>query len=171
MKKVSTEINVAFVDGQNLHLGTSQGKRPWNISHKKFRKYLAEKYHAAEVYYFLGYMIDEYSEMYEDLQKAGFILVFREHNEKMATRKKGNVDTDIVFSIMKKICEKEIVGKVILVSGDGDYYRMVKYLIEKNKLKKVLLPSKDRASSLYRTIDSSFVCHLDDKDVKKKIKL
>lgn len=34
-------------------------------------------------------------------------------------------DADIVYTIMKKIAEKEDFDKVILVFGDGDYWRMM----------------------------------------------
>ena len=45
------EHNIAFVDGQNLHLGvTAEG---WKIDFKKFRVYLQEKYQVDEVYFFL----------------------------------------------------------------------------------------------------------------------
>ncbi len=46
--------NLAFIDGQNLHLGTIQDN--WKIDLKKFRIYLKDKYHIAEAYYFLGHI-------------------------------------------------------------------------------------------------------------------
>ena len=35
--------------------------------------------------------------------------------------KKGNVDTDIVFEIMKNLIDNKRFDKVVIVSGDGDY--------------------------------------------------
>lgn len=46
------------------------------------------------------------------------------------SHKRGNVGTDIVSLVMKKLVEKEAFDRVILVSGDGDYWRMVDYLIK-----------------------------------------
>ena len=46
---------------------------------------------------------NNYTEMYNNIQRAGFILVFREHSSKFLSVKKGNVDTDIVFSVMRKM--------------------------------------------------------------------
>jgi hypothetical protein len=43
--------NLAFIDGQNLHLGTMENK--WKIDHYKFRVYLRDKYHIDEAHYFL----------------------------------------------------------------------------------------------------------------------
>ena len=40
--------------------------------------------------------------------------------------------------------------KIVLVTGDGDYIKMVKYLIEKRRIKKMLFPNS-KYSSLYKT--------------------
>ena len=49
--------------------------------------------------------------------------------EAMMGKKKGNVDSDIIFSIMKKIYKKELFDKIVLVSGDGDYKMLVDFFI------------------------------------------
>jgi hypothetical protein len=64
------ESNLAFIDGQNLHLGTAENG--WKIDHKKFKIYLKDKYHE-EAYYFFGYVSEEQQSLYNNLQKAGFI--------------------------------------------------------------------------------------------------
>jgi len=155
MKKFQ-ESNLAFIDGQNLYLGTMEDN--WKIDHHKFRIYLKDKYKVAEAYYFLGYAtdMDSQRDLYDNLQKAGFIIVFKEHSENLKTNKKGNVDTDIVFEIMKNLVENQDLGKVVLVSGDGDYKKLVSYLIKKNKLEKILFPNKKFASSLYKKLGSEF---------------
>ncbi|MDO5481203.1 MAG: NYN domain-containing protein [Candidatus Saccharibacteria bacterium] len=87
----------------------------------------------------------------------------------MIGKKKGNVDTDIVFTIMSKIVDKEQFDKVVLVSGDGDYYKMVKYLIEKGRFAKVLAPNRHSTSSLYRPFTPRYVDFLNNTGVKNKI--
>ena len=83
---------------------------------------------------------------------------------------KGNVDTDIVFTVMKSLVEKEKFDKVVLVSGDGDYWRMVDYLIQKGKFEKLLAPSRKNLSSLYkRRMADTFRVYLDDPAVRSKI--
>lgn len=167
MKK-NEEINIAFVDGQNLHLGTTQNN--WKINHFKFRKYLKDKYKVEEVYYFLGYISEEEQDLYNNLQKAGFIVLFKEHSVNLKGKKKGNVDTDIVFEIMKKLVDKEKFNKIVLVSGDGDYKKLVDYLIKKDKFKKILFPNNDFASSLYKKLGSEFFDYLENSSIKSKIK-
>ena len=161
--------NQAFVDGQNLYMNTKASN--WIVDLKKFRVYLKDQYHIDKAYYFLGAVDDNNQSLYELIQEAGFILIFREHSQAMVGKKKGNVDTDIVFTIMAKIAEKEKFDNIVLVSGDGDYYKMVKFLVEENKLCKILMPVKGRASSLYRQIPAKYRDYLDKPEIKKKIEL
>ncbi|GHU09928.1 hypothetical protein FACS189431_8620 [Alphaproteobacteria bacterium] len=162
-------MNQAFIDGQNLHLGTTTSRPSWKVDLKRFRVYLEKKYDVDKAYYFLGAIDDNQSKMYESIQEAGFILMFREHNPKMLSVKKGNVDTDIVFNIMKKLYKKEKFDKVFLISGDGDYYKLVQFLVEENKLGKILFPARKKASSLYRRLAPQFFDYLDNPAIKSKI--
>ena len=161
------ESNITFVDGQNLHLGTKESG--WSIDHKKFRTYLSDKYHVAEAYYFLGFSSGDEQDLYDSLQKAGFILSFREHSAALRGNKKGNVDCDIIFSAMRKIAEQEPFDKIFIVSGDGDYKKLVDYLVKKGKFGKMLFPNKKFASSLYKSLGGEFFDYLESKDVKAKI--
>lgn len=157
MKK---ENNLAFIDGQNLHLGTTQNN--WKVDLKKFRIYLKDKYHITEAYYFLGYVSDAEQDLYNNLQKSGFIVLFKEHNPALKGTKKGNVDTDLVFEVMKNLIDNKNFDKIVLVSGDGDYKKVVDYLIKKNKFKKILFPNKKFASSLYKHLGTEFFDNLDN---------
>ena len=161
------ERNIAFIDGQNLHLWTtSEG---WKIDFEKFRVYLKDKFGVDEAYFFLWFLDDDEIKLYKNLQKSGFIVEFREHNALMKGKKKGNVDVDIVFEVMKRIIDEKDFDKIILVSWDGDYIKMVKYLIEKNLLKKMLFPNGSY-SSLYKTqIFRKLWLNLSLLEVRKKI--
>ena len=162
--------NYAFIDAQNLYMGTAKREdHPWRIDLGRFRIYLKEKYQVTKAFYFLGYVQDKHESIYEEIQNAGFILVFREHNPAMIGKKKGNVDSDIIFSIMKRLYQKESFDQIVLVSGDGDYKKLVDFLIEESKLKKILFPDGKRRSSLYKKLSNQFLSNLDDSDIKKKI--
>lgn len=164
--------NYAFIDGQNLHMGTAKMEvDPWKIDLARFRVYLEKKYNVGKAYYFLGFVQDENNDLYEEIQKAGFILLFREYNSAMVGKKKGNVDSDIIFNIMKKIYKKEDFDKTVLVSGDGDYKQLVDFLIEEERFDKILFPNKKFASSLYKTLGSEFYDYLENKDVRDKIEI
>ena len=169
-KEQKKEKNYAFIDGQNLYMGITTVKDPWKINFKKFRIFLRDKYRIEIAYYFLGFVIEEKRDLYTKIQEAGFVLVFREHNAAMIGKKKGNVDADIIFSIMKKLYQSEEFDRIVLVSGDGDYKRMVDFLIEEKKFRKVLFPNKKFASSLYKKLGSEYFDYLDKEDIKHKIK-
>lgn len=163
--------NQAFIDGQNLHMSLQTHHSPWKLDSFRFRKYLDEKYHVHHAYYFLGFLDKRLHDLYARLQSAGFILVFKQHESMMLGKKKGNVDTDIVFTIMKKLYENDIEGKVILVSGDGDFKALVDFLIIQNKLAKIIFPNQSRASSLYKSIALTYGADLSAEGVRKKIEI
>ncbi len=163
--------NIAFIDGQNLYLGTTESKKPWKINLARLRIYLKEKYGVEKAYYFLGCVDDNLQDLYDFIQESGFILKFREHSSIMIGKKKGNVDTEIVFDIMRRLYLKEEFDKVILISGDGDYKKLVDFLIEQKKFEKILFPNLDFASSLYKELGSEFFDRLDKKGIRNKIKL
>lgn len=77
MKK--SKNNLAFIDGQNLYLGTRSDQPSWKIDLVKFRKYLLQKYNIHKAYYYLGFVDEKNQSLYEEIQNAGFILVFLNH--------------------------------------------------------------------------------------------
>jgi uncharacterized LabA/DUF88 family protein len=164
MKK---ENNIAFIDGQNLHLWTST--EWWIIDFKKFRVYLKDKFKIKEAYIFLWFINDDYQKMYRKIQKAWFILEFREHNTNMLWKKKWNVDVDIVFEIMYRLIEEDDFDKIVLVTWDWDYIKTVRYLIDKNRLEKILFPS-NKYSSLYKPFKDLYWMNLSQNRVKSFIK-
>ncbi len=166
----SKDENIAFIDGQNLYMGTAKKEvNPWEVDLARFRVYLGQKYHVSKAYYFLGFVQDTNQDLYEEIQKAGFLLIFREHNPAMVGKKKGNVDSDITFHVMKKMYKKEDFENVILVSGDGDYKLLVDFLIEEKRFAKILFPDRNRASSLYKKLGAPYFDSLDTPDIKAKI--
>lgn len=159
--------NIAFIDGQNLYLGTKQDG--WFIDFAKFKIYLSDKLNISEIYYFMGYFEEKYNDLYIQLQRSGFITIFKEHNQYSITKKKGNVDSDIIFDIMKNLIDNNNFNKIVLVSGDGDYKKVVDYLISKDKFEKILFPNTKFASSLYKKLGNQYCIHLSREDIKTKI--
>lgn len=159
--------NLAFIDGQNLHLGTKEGG--WAIDHRKLRVYLKDKYHIIEAYYFLGSALPAEQDLYDNLEKSGYILSFREHPSSLRGRKKGNVDSDIIFSVMKKLLEKDVPEKIYIISGDGDYKKLVDFLINRSEFGKMLFPNKKFASSLYNSLRVEYFDYLDKEETRAKI--
>ena len=87
MKKI--EKNFAFIDGQNLNLGILE--LGWKLDFSRFRQYLKEKYAIQTAYYFIGYVSGN-QDFYSQLQKAGYILVFKPTIPDNDGKIKGNID-------------------------------------------------------------------------------
>ena len=137
-KKVS---NYAFIDSQNVNLSIRD--LGWKIDFKKFRVYLKDKYKVEKAFLFIGY-IPENQKLYTFLQKCGYILVFKPTLEKKGSIK-GNCDAELVLHCM---IELENFDKAIIVSNDGDFYCLVEYLEEQEKLLKLITPNKSYSSLL-----------------------
>ncbi len=161
--------NFAYIDNQNLYMSTTKAQEPWELDMYRFRVYLHEKYKVVKAYLFMGAHDYSYQDIYSSFQQYGYILVFREHGIELKGKKKGNVDADIVFEMMRDAYTNTWMERAILVSGDGDYYRTVKYLLDTDKLARILLPSKTSASSLYKRLPESNKAYLDTENIKAKI--
>lgn len=137
----------AFIDSQNLNLGVkSQG---WKIDYKKFRLYLKNKYNVEQAFMFIG-LVTGNDELYKQLQRAGFILIFKptvRYFENGKQTVKGNVDAELVLHAAA--IEYENYDKAIIVSGDGDFACLVKYLIEHKKLAHVMTPNRKFSKLLH----------------------
>src|SRR3989338_428390 len=142
MKK--SENNYAFIDSQNLNLGIQ--KLGWKLNYRKFRIYLQEKYAVQKAYVFIGF-ITLNQELYESLQNAGFILVFKPTVPDADGKIKGNVD---VILVLRAALERDEYDKAVIVTSDGDFYSLVQYLYEQGKLETVLSPDIKNCSTLLR---------------------
>lgn len=148
MKK--KEAIYAFIDSQNLNLGVrSQG---WQLDWRKFRQYLRNKYRVTSAFLFIGYKVGNEA-LYTQMQQAGYIVILKPTLELPDGSVKGNVDAELVLHAM---IEYKNYRKAIIVSGDGDFYCLVEYLANKNKLLCVLAPNK-RYSSLLRKYNNYIV--------------
>jgi uncharacterized LabA/DUF88 family protein len=144
MKK--PQNNYAFIDSQNLNLSIrSQG---WILDFRKFRQYLGRKYGVTKAFLFIGYVYENQA-LYTGLQKDGYILVFKPTLKLPSGKVKGNVDAELVLHAM---IEYKNYDKALVVTGDGDLYCLVDYLIKNDKLLKLMIPNKNSFSSLFRKL-------------------
>ena len=161
--------NYAYIDNQKLYLATKNAPEPWTVDMKRFRVYLLEKYKVERAYLFMGAYEEKYKDLYDRYLSFGYELRFRQHSESIKSRKKGNVDTDVVFQMLFDSFYEDEFDKIILVSGDGDYFKTIQHLLKINRLEKVLLPSHKNASSLYKALDERYKAFLDKANLKRRI--
>lgn len=159
------ENNFAYIDGNNLYRGVKNSG--WKIDFFKFRKWLSDKYGVVKAYYFIG-LIPKEKDMYEALQNAGFTLIFKEVVYDGDGKPKGNCDADLVLRATRDVYENSC-NKLVLITSDGDYSSLVKFLQEKDKLKIILSPSVTERCSVLLKRTNAPITYLND--VKNKISL
>jgi uncharacterized LabA/DUF88 family protein len=148
----------AFIDSQNLNVSVQ--KYGWKMNWKKFRQFLTDKYGVTTAYMFIGY-VPEHEDIYEKMHEAGYAVVLKptfdmsrprpeESNGKSDKPVKGNIDADLVLWAMKEIDDYE---KAVLVSGDGDFFALVEYLVQQDKLLKILTPTGQYSSLFHQFED------------------
>lgn len=149
-KKVRTKVlrkqrnNYAFIDSQNINLSIQA--LGWTLDFRKFRRYLKDKYGISKTFLFIGYVPQNQS-LYTNLQKAGYIVIFKPTLTLPSGEVKGNVDAELVLHTM---IEYENYDKALIATGDGDFYCLVDYLMKNHKLLYVMIPNKHKYSSLFR---------------------
>jgi len=172
----------AFVDSQNLNLGTQ--RMGWKLDWRKFRQYLADKHNVTKAYTFIGYMSENES-MYEYMHELGYLVVLKptidvstphevsdktagqakgqtsspdktsadKDKEKDKPTIKGNVDAELVLYAMKELPNYD---QAVIVSGDGDFFSLAEYLEEQGKLARILTPNW-QYSSLLKAFDDKII--------------
>ena len=126
--------NFAFIDCQNLWYNLD---KDWQLDWNKFFEFLKNKHSVTRGYVFIGF-VPGFQKMYQQLQEAGFILIFKPIQE---TSKgiKCNVDTEMVLQTMIQLPNYD---KAVIVSGDGDFTCLVDHLSSVKKLEAIMIPGQ-----------------------------
>ena len=174
---VTKKGNYAFIDNQNLNLGVQ--KLGWKMDWKRFRQYLADTYGVTKAFMFIGHM-PEHEDMYLKMHELGYLVVLKptfdmtrmprvevsndeKQDDKVEEKKviKGNVDAELVLWAVK---EMKHYDKALVVSGDGDFFCLVEYLVKEGKLLHLLAPN-GQYSNLY----NSYEAYIERIDKQRKI--
>lgn len=172
--------NYAFIDSQNLNLGVQ--KVGWKMDWRKFRQYLRDVHNVEKAFMFIGYLPDN-EKLYDQMHDLGYLIVLKptlemydteekadlrpqtsdktEESDKKPEEKrvtKGNVDAELVLYAVKEMPNYD---KAIVVSGDGDFFSLVEYLDQQNKLQNLLAPNW-QYSSLLKPFEK-YIIRLDQK--------
>jgi len=145
MKK--QENNFAYIDGANLYKGAAD--LGWGIDYKRLRLWLTNKYKIKRAYLFLG-LVPKYARLYTHLQEVGFVVIFKETTCDENGKVKGNCDADLVLQSVCDTYEKNF-DKAVIISSDGDYAGLVKFLHNRGKLLSIISPNNHCSVLLKRT--------------------
>ena len=143
----------AFIDSQNLNLGVKS--LGWKLDWRKLRQYLRNKYGVTKAYLFIGYLPGN-EELYTSMQNKGFIVILKPTMGLLSGKTKGNVDAELV---LHTLIEYDNYSKAIIISGDGDFFCLVEYLVKKQKLLHLITPNK-YYSKLFKQY-STFIVRMD----------
>ncbi|MCK4386778.1 MAG: NYN domain-containing protein [Candidatus Pacebacteria bacterium] len=163
------ENNFAYIDGNNLYKGITE--LGWKLDYKRFRIFLKDKYNVHKAYLFLGF-ISKNTQMYRDLQNWGYTIVFKPTIPDKNGEVKGNCDSELVLQTVIDFYENNY-SQAIIISGDGDFACLAKFLTMKKKLKIVLAPQHKKCSVLLKqsTQKITFLAGLKNKlQFKQEIK-
>lgn len=154
--------NYAFIDSQNLNL--SIRSLGWELDFKRFRVYLDDKFKVKKAFLFIGY-IEKYKKLYEELKNSGYNLIFKPIVSRKSGKPevvKGNVDAEMVLHTMIEFAN---YNKAVIVSGDGDFHCLVKYLLKRKKLQRLTIPNRKSYSSLLKEfyVHCEFLDQMDKK--------
>ena len=125
-KKNKQSVIYAFIDSQNLNLGTSKTVyknkiviyKGWKLDFRKFRRYLSDKFRVKKVFLFIGY-IKQNERLYKRLKSYGYELVYKPTVKDNLGKPKGNVDAELVLYAAAR--EYPHYG-VVLGQGRPDQY-------------------------------------------------
>ena len=150
----------AFIDAQNIAKGIENSG--WKIDWSAFRHWLAKHHNVSQAYMYIGYMAEN-RDLYLQLNNNGFNIDLKQtvqSNRDSQTREpgevKGNVDVDLTIGVWR---EYDNYNKAIIVSGDGDFTSLIQHLLDRRKLKKIIVP--EFYSSLFKKF-GEYIIELND---------
>ncbi|MBR5621269.1 NYN domain-containing protein, partial [Candidatus Saccharibacteria bacterium] len=148
----NAENNMAFIDAQNLR--KTLLSRGINLDYYKFREYLRKRLNVNRVVVFLGWL-QNCREDYKYYHRAGFEIVFKEaipyKDAHGRQRMKANVDIDMAVGVLGEYIND--YDKAIVVTGDGDFMPLVKFLRKKDRLKALIIPNANSYSQVYNQLE------------------
>jgi hypothetical protein len=68
---------------------------------------------------------------------------------------------------MHAIIELPHYHQAVIVTGDGDFFSLIDYLISQSKLAKLIIPNQSRYSTLLKHFDPSYLAFVSD--LKRKL--
>lgn len=142
-----------FIDAANIIYGC--GRVGWKMDFEKLIKYLKTRFKAERILYYAGLDSENKKQLsfYEVLQRFGYELRLVPVKKFKDGKRKGDVDARLAFEAMKYFND---YNEAIFFTGDGDYYWLLEYLLEKEKKIKLIAHSESVAQELKRLFKGEF---------------
>lgn len=129
------------------------------VDYDRFMNFLSDKYRPKKIIYFTGRFRAD-AEMYKLLETKGVEIVFKEiYNEN--SKLKANCGVEISHRITRDL-DFNLVDKVVLVSGDGDFVHVLDYAFNSNRRVKSVAPHPSNCSLAIKRRSFLSVTYLSD---------
>jgi uncharacterized LabA/DUF88 family protein len=144
----------AFIDASNIIYGYTRAG--WKMDFEKLAEYLKTRYKIQHLLYYAGLDPDNKKQLgfYEALQKLGYETRLVPVKRYSDGSRKGDVDARLAFEAMRFSSE---YSSAVFLTGDGDYFWLLEYLLESGKDARLIGHSINTARDLKRLFGPSFM--------------
>ena len=123
-----------FVDVANIHAAVSEYMSS-KLDYKKLMDHiLANKYKLFRAIAYAVKFSDDIDNWIHTVGGFGYEVKSKEPTELPGGRRKANWDIDLCLDVVEMI---ELIDMIVLVSGDGDFVRLVRWCQHKGRIVKV----------------------------------
>ena len=156
-------ITFAFIDASNIIYGAAD--HGWKMDFVKLHSYLRIRFKVDRIYYYAGLDKDNLKQIqfYEKLQEFGYTLRLVPVKVFKDGKKKADIDSRMTFEMMKYFAKYD---NAVVLSGDGNYYWVLEYLLLNKKSVKLIAHTKSTARELKKLFGEKFT---DLSRIKNKI--
>ncbi len=138
---------IVYIDGANLHFAAKA--LGINIDYGRLYIWLSDNFKTEDIYLFSGF-IEKNKEIYDNLVRIGFKLIFKK-TLKSKGKIKGNCDAELVLAASIDIVRNSI-KEIVLVSSDGDFACLLEFAKSEGVGIYVVSPSS-KLSFLIKTLN------------------
>ncbi len=148
-----TSKTYAFIDASNIIYGAKD--EGWLIDQKKLIKYLRSKFNISKAFFYFGKdsKNEKQTKFLKILGQFGYTLRVKEI-KRYYKKTKANCDVDLTMDML--ILKNEYSGAVVL-SGDGDFLPLFKYLESRKKKIIIIAFSRKTSRDIKRFAKTNFI--------------
>jgi len=143
----------AFVDASNIIYGArAEG---WFIDQKKLLNYLKKKFHVSKAFFYYGKDSKSVKKekFLQKLKEFGYTLRVKEI-KRYGRKTKANCDVDLTMDVLLNI---EKYQRTIILSGDGDFLPLIKYVMRQKKEVVVIASPRSTAREIRELVKHRFI--------------
>lgn len=153
IKKGKAIKTYAFVDASNIIYGAKA--EGWFIDQKKLLQYLKRKFGVSKAFFYYGKdsKSKKKEKFLQKLKEFGYTLRVKEI-KRYGRKTKANCDVDLTMDVLLNI---ERYKRAVILSGDGDFLPLIKYLLKQKKEIVVIAAPRSTAREIRELVKHRFI--------------